>query len=109
MDPTRASETGEQPDRPAGPPELTDGQDLEALRARVREHVRARNRAAGIPMCRRCGTPLHPRDDELVHVGWCYSDSSAWLEARIIDPLVKALGHRRARQALVRLVKRSQR
>lgn len=90
-------------DRTVGPPAAVSEAWLESLRAEAIE----RNRASGRDLCRQCGTILGR--DELtayLHAGWCWTCSLSWFETRCLGPLVRALGCRQARRAMLGLVRR---
>lgn len=65
----------------------------------------ARNKALGLPTCRKCRGLLGVLDHALLHRGWCGVCEANWLERRILVPLRKRLGRRKALRALRRLAR----
>jgi hypothetical protein len=83
-------------------PEDPDGPA--AFKAWIRERDHTRDERAGRPRCEQCGA-VRTEDDGIVHRRWCATCDLRWIEDIIVFPLVCRLGRKRARAALIALVK----
>jgi hypothetical protein len=89
--------------RPADPVEpilLPDVQDLDALRAWIRERGAVRRK-----VCRVCQIGYRPDEEAaMLRRGWCYTCEANWLEPRL-RRLIRRIGRKAALKAIRRLAR----